>query len=75
MHHHTFITGITYCITCIIIPCFPSAQYEGITRSEYEDIPYVPPGEKLNTLYDQLANKKCIEIPRKHLKLVTYCIT
>jgi tRNA A-37 threonylcarbamoyl transferase component Bud32 len=42
--------------------------YEGVTRSEYEDIPFVPPGEKLNTLYDQLANKKCIEIPRVYLK-------
>ena len=53
---------------------FIIVQYEGVTRSEYEDIPFVPPGEKLNTLYDQLANKKCIEIPRVYLKFVLISI-
>jgi tRNA A-37 threonylcarbamoyl transferase component Bud32 len=42
--------------------------YQGVVNRQYEDIPYVPPGEKLNTLYDQLADKKCIEIPRAYLK-------
>ena len=51
-------------------PCFLFLQYQGVVNRQYEDIPFVPPGEKLNTLYDQLADKKCIEIPRAYLKLV-----
>ena len=43
-------------------------QYGGVTKPEFEDQPFVSPGKKLNTIYGQLADKKCIEIPRSYLK-------
>ena len=54
-------------VSCILyIPQYGS----GSTYSESTDadIPFAEPAEELDDIYDELAEKKCIEIPRVVLK-------
>ena len=41
-----------------------------VQTPEYENEPYHPPSLALDELYDQLAYRKCLEIPRVFLKYV-----
>ena len=44
-------------------------QYgSSFTESAYEEIPFAEPAEEVGDIYDQLAQEKCIEIPRVVLK-------
>ena len=52
----------------------PPPQYESTypayPDTDYEGIPYAEPAKEVGDLYDQLAQEKCIEIPRSLLKWV-----
>ena len=51
--------------------CSHSLQYAyGSRHAEpaYEEIPFTEPAEDVGDIYDQLAQEKCIEIPRIALK-------
>ena len=58
--------------------CFKSTIYSPIlyipqygsdyTESAYEGVPFTEPAEEVDDIYDQLAQEKCIEIPRPVLK-------
>ena len=44
------------------------------TESAYEEIPYAEPAKDVWGIYDQLAQERCIEIPRVVLKWENWCI-
>ena len=56
-----------YCLTYVLH--LPQYGYgSSYTESTDEDIPFTEPAEELDDIYDQLAETKCIEIPRVVLK-------
>ena len=47
----------------------PHSQYgSSYTESAYEEVPFAEPAEEVGDIYDQLAQEKCIEMPRVVLK-------
>ena len=71
--------GLALC-TVLCDMCFmpppppPPPQYESTypayPDTDHEEIPYAKPAKEVGDLYDQLAQEKCIEIPRSVLKWV-----
>ena len=58
-----YITYIRQCCAHCILQY--SSNY---TECANEDMKYAEPAEEVEDIYDQLAQEKCIEIPRQFLK-------
>ena len=56
-----------YVHMCVCAHC-PLQYGSTYTEHAYEEIQYAEPAEDVGDLYDQLAQEKCIEIPRSVLK-------
>ena len=52
---------------CILVSL---VQYEEMSFSspEYENVQYTTPANEVEGLYGQLAERKCIEIPRENIR-------
>lgn len=48
--------------------CCRPVQYEGVVSVDLAEQPYSLPPDGLGQLYDYLAERKCIEIPRNAIR-------
>ena len=63
---HSFISSLLY--TAAV--WFATLQYEetGFSTPEYENVQFAPPANEVEEIYGQLAERKCIEIPRQSVR-------
>ena len=66
--HHTH-SSLPYC-TLLLSGLLATLQYEETSFStpEYENVQFAPPANEVEEIYGQLAERKCIEIPRQSVR-------
>ena len=66
--HHTH-SSLPYC-KLLLCGLLAPLQYEETSFStpEYENVQFAPPANEVEELYGQLAERKCIEIPRQSVR-------
>ena len=62
------VLGMLDCVIPWLSISFVQYEETSFSTPEYENVQFAPPANEVEELYGQLAERKCIEIPRQSIR-------